>query len=392
MKARKRLDRVLLLVAGLLLFTLAAVLIVKVIKDKTKDSGVIFVAVDETAVSAETLELEVPIEPEEALLEVDHFGRDLPELIDIYPAPTVAPMPDLTPAVEAVSDTESSTESSDAASTSNLSDYEIFLNPPVGSHAVDLTLYVSPTGGVNLRSEASTSSAVKQLIKYGTSVHVVKVEGLWVEVRLSGGVSGFLYREYLQAIRPPSLESATIQSSISTTEPVAETQPTTPATSAATTTTTAAPATTAVPTTTTAPITAAPAEGFLLGIADPDPNYLGRPVQVEDRAFLEGLVSGEFGGSYTGSVLVAQAIRDSMTYDGIYNTAQIARKWGYTAAIHSNPSLNAKKAVAFVFDEGGSAVQHSIYYFYNYRIAAGLWHETQEFVVEFGNCRFFSRR
>ncbi|NLC25419.1 MAG: hypothetical protein GX777_02190 [Fastidiosipila sp.] len=100
---------------------------------------------------------------------------------------------------------------------------------------------------------------------------------------------------------------------------------------------------------------------------------------------------GEFGNSYTGAVLVAQAIRDSMTLTGVYNTSQIARQWGYTAAIRDNINATTKKAVAFVFDEGGSAVQHSIYYFYNPSLSAGRFHETQKFVVAYGGCRFFSR-
>jgi hypothetical protein len=172
------------------------------------------------------------------------------------------------------------------------------------------------------------------------------------------------------------------------------TQPTTaaPATTAAPSTTapaTTAPATTAA--TTKAPEAVAPAKGtFLLSIPNPNPNYVGRIVQVEDRAVLEGLIMGEFGNDYTGAVLVAQAIRDTMILTGIYNTGQIARQWGYTARIHSSVTDATKKAVAFVFDEGGSAVQHTVYYFYAAHLIYSSWHESQRFVVQHGGCRFFS--
>lgn len=384
MKARKRLDRVLLLVAALLVFTLAAVLIVKFMKDNAKDSGILFIAVNETETKAETPELEVQKEPEEALLEVDHLGRDLPERIDVFPAPTVTPMPVSAPADESSAETESIPESSAITSVAQLSDYEKFLNPPPGSHDVDLTLFVWPTGGVNLRSEATTDSVAKQVIPYGSSVHVVKLEGSWVEVKLSGGGRGFLLGEFLQAIRPPAIETCTTQPASTAIEQIPETQTTVTPTSPA-------PPTTTAPPTTSAPSTVVPSGNFLLGIANPDPNYAGRPVQVEDRDVLEGLVMGEFGSSYTGAVLVAQAIRDSMVLTGVYNTGKIARQWGYTAAVRDNVNDITKRAVAFVFDEGGSAVQHSIYYFYNFNLAAGRFHESQKFVVEYGGCRFFSR-
>ena len=76
MKARKILDRVLLLVAALLVLSLATILVVRSMADKENESSVIFVALDETATGERKSELEVANEPEEALLEVDHLGRD----------------------------------------------------------------------------------------------------------------------------------------------------------------------------------------------------------------------------------------------------------------------------------------------------------------------------
>ena len=98
-------------------------------------------------------------------------------------------------------------------------------------------------------------------------------------------------------------------------------------------------------------------EKFLFSIANPDPRYMGKPMVVEDRANLEGLVMGEFGTSYEGAVLVAQCIRDTMEKLGTRNTMVVKKKYGYTAPIKTNVSANVKRAVAFVFDDGGSAVQ-----------------------------------
>lgn len=129
---------------------------------------------------------------------------------------------------------------------------------------------------------------------------------------------------------------------------------------------------------------------FLIQIEEPDPNYQGCTLQVSDRQTLEGLVMGEWGNDYLGAVLVAQCIRDSMLKEGTNSTAVIKRKYGYTAAIKRNVSNTVKQAVAFVFDQGGSGVQHPIYYFYASNLARGKWHETQKFVVQRKAVRFFS--
>ncbi len=94
-------------------------------------------------------------------------------------------------------------------------------------------------------------------------------------------------------------------------------------------------------------------------------------LQVSDRATLEGLVMGEWGNDYIGAVLVAQCIRDSMVKEGTNSAAVIKRKYGYTAPIRKSVSNTVKQAVTYVFDEGGSGVQHPIYYFYASNLVRG---------------------
>lgn len=129
---------------------------------------------------------------------------------------------------------------------------------------------------------------------------------------------------------------------------------------------------------------------FLIKIKNPDTNYVGRPLKVKDRHILEGLVMGEFGNDYIGAVLVAQCIRDSMVKSGTNSAAVIKRTYGYTAPVRRKVTQDVKKAVAFVFDEGGSGVQHPIYFFYASNLVRGRWHETQKFVVQRKAVRFFS--
>lgn len=129
---------------------------------------------------------------------------------------------------------------------------------------------------------------------------------------------------------------------------------------------------------------------FLIALENPDPDYIGRPLLVSDRQALEGLVMGEWGNDYIGAVLVAQCIRDSMIKEGTNSAAQIKRKYGYTAPIKRSVSQTVKDAVAYVFDEGGSGVQHPIYYFYASNLVRGKWHETQQFVIQRKAVRFFA--
>ena len=131
----------------------------------------------------------------------------------------------------------------------------------------------------------------------------------------------------------------------------------------------------------------------LLGIENPDPNYTGAIVTLsaEDRDILERLVMGEAGGEgMEGAALVAQAIRDTMVYKGFTSVNDVRIACGYTGSLKRSPNQNVKDAVAYIFDQGGNAVQHRIFYFYAPKLVKSKFHESQRFVIEYGGHRFFS--
>lgn len=130
-------------------------------------------------------------------------------------------------------------------------------------------------------------------------------------------------------------------------------------------------------------------EGFLVDISNPDPSYSPKPVTLSsyDRAKLERLVMGEAGSlGYTGCALVAQAIRDSMNRSGTTSIDTIISEYKYYAPTNKTPNQSVKDAVSYIFDQNGSAVQHRILCFYT---GNSGWHETQNFIVGYGNVRFF---
>ena len=131
----------------------------------------------------------------------------------------------------------------------------------------------------------------------------------------------------------------------------------------------------------------------LLGIENPDPNYTGAIVTLsaEDRDILERLVMGEAGGEgMEGAALVAQAIRDTMVYKGFTSVNDVRIACGYTGSLKRQPNQSVKDAVAYIFDQGGNAVQHRIFYFYAPKLVSSQFHESQRFVIEYGGHRFFS--
>lgn len=135
-------------------------------------------------------------------------------------------------------------------------------------------------------------------------------------------------------------------------------------------------------------------QNALVQIANPDPEYKGQVVKLSasDRDLLERLVMGEAGGEgFEGAALVAQTLRDHMVYHGYTSVDKLRRDLKYSGSIKKQPNEDVKKAVAFIFDEGGVAVQHKIYYFYAPRYCEGKWHNTQEFILEYGCHRFFCK-
>ena len=120
------------------------------------------------------------------------------------------------------------------------------------------------------------------------------------------------------------------------------------------------------------------------------------PTHIElsdyDRTLLEGLVMGEAGTlGFEGAALVAQAVRDSMVLSGTTSVEEIIYSYQYDASPYNDASDEVCEAVSYIFDEDGAAVDHRILYFYAADIVDDAWHETQQFVTQCGNVRFFDQ-
>jgi hypothetical protein len=155
--------------------------------------------------------------------------------------------------------------------------------------------------------------------------------------------------------------------------------------------------TTTQPVTTTATVTTTPVvdQGGLLTIDDPDYSYGKKIIEItgDERGLLERLVMGEAGDQgFIGAALVAQCIKDAMTYCGYTSVQQVITKMQYSGSTSRTPNKNVLDAVAYVFDEGGYAVRHPILYFYAYTSHYSSWHETQELIVQYKDHRFFWRK
>lgn len=196
---------------------------------------------------------------------------------------------------------------------------------------------------------------------------------------------------------------------VETTAPV-ETEPetTVPATTIPVTTApvTTVPATTAPATTapvTTAPVTTVPvteppteivgsgSQNGLIAIENPDPNYQGArfSLNATDRETLRHIIMGEAGGEgYLGCCVLAQTIRDNWIRGG-YSSAEAVRTGCQYNGWNSGTNTDVEAAIRFVFDEGGNAVQHRLCFMYNPVICRSDWHETQNYILTYGDVRYF---
>lgn len=139
-------------------------------------------------------------------------------------------------------------------------------------------------------------------------------------------------------------------------------------------------------------ISASGSGDYLLDIDNPDYGYVGYSVSLsdEDRDMTERILMGEAGGEgYIGMALVAQCIRDTYVNGSYSSIAQLLRDNGYYGSTSMSGSDTAKEVVNYIFDQGGSAVQHDIRIFYASNMCSSSWHESQEFVVQYNYVRFF---
>ena len=110
----------------------------------------------------------------------------------------------------------------------------------------------------------------------------------------------------------------------------------------------------------------------------------------EERAEIESVVMAECGGEpREGIIAVAQCILNAAEKSDI-SPVEAVKKYGYTS-IRKEPNEAVKEAVKAVFDNGETVTDEPILYFYATYIYSA-WHESQKFVIEIGNHRFFKAK
>lgn len=131
---------------------------------------------------------------------------------------------------------------------------------------------------------------------------------------------------------------------------------------------------------------------FLLSIANPDSTYEGTPMDLSnsDREILSHVIMGESGSEgFIGCALLAQCIRDAMVNFKYSTVSESIENMQYSGWYSGQANQNVTDAVTYIFDQGNSAVQHRILVMYATDFCEGSWHETQQFIIQYNNVRFF---
>ena len=110
----------------------------------------------------------------------------------------------------------------------------------------------------------------------------------------------------------------------------------------------------------------------------------------EERDEVERVMMAECGGEERdGMIAVGQCILNACEESGL-RPHEAIKRYGYTP-IRKTPSEAVIAAVSAVFDDGETVTDEPILYFYATYIYSA-WHESQEFVIEIGNHRFFKTK
>lgn len=130
----------------------------------------------------------------------------------------------------------------------------------------------------------------------------------------------------------------------------------------------------------------------LLSIDNPDYGYYGQTYNLDyySRMYIEAIVMREAGyQGYEGCALVAQCMRDALIYKGYNDVYSMVEDMGYLGDTSLMPNEDVKNAVSFIFDNGGMAVQHRIYFYYAWTWTDSDWHETQNHIITYKDHKFF---
>lgn len=121
------------------------------------------------------------------------------------------------------------------------------------------------------------------------------------------------------------------------------------------------------------------------------------PITDDDRYVIEHIVAGEAGHEpLLGKMAVAQCILNAMKQDGL-SASEVRKTYQYSGWMKENFSTNypedwaeVQQAVWCVFDNGEKVTEENILWFYAPKYSSGSWHNTQKFVVEISNHRFYA--
>ena len=219
MRQKRKIDKILLTTATVLVAALLVVLLFRIVNDgKSKDSDA-----KETGLTHPAWLSEEGIFNVEGLIDRHNPDSELIFLLDEVQAPVNDNFYGSTKTVgtEAVK-TEPSSEtapSTPSTATETTTTGTTFRD-------VDIRYYVISKSGLNLREAPSTDAPVKQQLEHGKPLRVIGLSNEWAKIRLAGYEIGYVAKAYISQY-PPVTTTTTVATTTTTTGKTTTQAPTT---------------------------------------------------------------------------------------------------------------------------------------------------------------------
>ncbi len=210
MRQKRKIDKILLTTATVLVAALLVALLFRIVNDsKSKDS-----AAEDTGLTQPAWLSEEGIFNVEGLIDRHNPDSELIFLLDEVQAPV---NDNFNGSVKTVGTQVEKTEPSSETAPSTPSTATETTTAGTTFRDVDIRYYVISKSGLNLREAPSTDAPVKQQLEHGKPLRVIGLSNEWAKIRLAGYEIGYVAKAYISQYPPVTTTTTVAATTVKTT-------------------------------------------------------------------------------------------------------------------------------------------------------------------------------